>query len=271
MTIERKVNLKKRIQRFNYIINEIVELNEFIKASNELYLDNNFEIINGYNINNKYLNVLSNHLIIHAQKNIINLYKILYLKEDSSVFKIFNELVSLRRSPLLQNNLYYENFKSKYDELILFKDFIAKLCDFRNKFLAHSDIDYNFSRSFKYLIEFYIDNIIEIESIIFLLKGITKDLLKCFFKEFSDENIIIENDYILESKIVDNINRVKYLKSNESLELYKLLDYIKDVKEIQDIVMDRSLDDKTIVSKVKDILKKDEFLIDGKKHISYKY
>lgn len=77
MTIERKVNLKKRIQRFNYIINEIVEINEFIKSSNTLYIDNNFQLTEGFDINNKYMNILKNHLFLYSQMNLINLYKIL--------------------------------------------------------------------------------------------------------------------------------------------------------------------------------------------------
>lgn len=103
------------------------------------------------------------------------------------------------------------------------------------------------------------------------MKILNIELLKSCFEEFKESSYYKNTNYILISNYKKSGSDYASYQSNESLELYKLLDYIKDVKEIQDIVMDRSLDDKTIVSKVKDILKKDEFLIDGKKHISYKY
>ena len=277
MSKEKLEAIAKKIQLFNHITNEIIESNKFINIGFEFFKKNQHFIIEDFDINNEYLNVLKEHIVIHCQFTLINLYKILYESEKSSLPKIYNSLKSCNNKQRFINNIYYDSFINSYS---IFEDdetkksFINKIKGLRDTFYAHSDIievnkiDFN--------LDFYFKNLNEINQIIDEISILNKFLLQCFFDEFKDdkliENINPANKRDVKTHILTAIdNRGKPINSNHETFLYKILDLYEDLSSIQKIILNNSNSSQEKIELIDKILIKDKINYNDKTLRFYKY
>ncbi|WP_291067270.1 MULTISPECIES: hypothetical protein [unclassified Empedobacter] len=258
--------LSKRIHILNHVLNEIIESNKFIQDGFLYFNENKHFIVDDFEANNFYLNVLKEHLITHCQFTLINLNKIVDKNENSSLNKIYNDLISFRKKPIFINNDHYNEFINKYP---LFKEKFNKLIleinNTRNNFYAHSDIiDL---KNINYYLDFYFENKSIINELIEDITNLFILSTQALFFEFKGENLVNIKNNILTGKD----EKGKYIFTNHETNLNKILDLFHDVSSIQDIILKNSISDIEKVNLIDEILIKDKFTYNGRLNKTYKY
>ncbi|WP_314243849.1 hypothetical protein [Empedobacter tilapiae] len=258
--------LSKRVHILNHILNEIIESNKFIQDGFLYFNENKHFIVDDIEANNFYLNVLKEHLITHCQFTLINLNKIVDKNEDSSLNKIYNDLISFRKKPIFINNDHYNEFIKKYP---FFKEkfeyLILDINKTRNKFYAHSDIiDL---KILNYYLDFYFENKTIINELIEDITIFFNLSTQAIFFEFKGDKLVNIKNNILTGKD----EKGNYIFTNHKTNLNRILDLFNDISTIQDVILKNSISDTEKVNLIDEILIKDKFTYNGRTNKTYKY
>ncbi|MCA4782103.1 hypothetical protein IF125_07470 [Empedobacter stercoris] len=256
----------KKIKILNHILNEIIESNKFIQDGFLYFSENKHFIVEDFEANNYYLNILKEHLIIHSQFTLINLFKILSKKERSSLEKSYNILEICKEESQFIENIYYNQFlelSPKFNNK--YKNFKEQLEALRDNFYAHSDIvEIN---KITYYLNFYFENKDFINELIADITKLTTLLIQCFFKEFQADNLANTDNNILTGKDGNG----NYIFTNHETNMNRILDLFNDISSIQDIILKNSISDTEKVNLIDEILIKDKFTYNGRTNKTYKY
>lgn len=267
MNINSKKNLGDKIQRFNFIFNETVELHKLIVRGKQFLLSktNYYDECEFYNTS--YCHILENQILINSHYNIINLHKLLSdsSNDKNSLIKIDNLLSQLKSCEyreeirFLIKNIFY-----------IYKDLIDKIREYRTQFFAHLD-----NKTFKEIHltkNFYLNYLDEISK---LLDSITELLVKLiifYFDEFKENDPSkkrTRNNHILTISTLKK-GKKSYLKSNTEINLDKIIDIFEDMSNIQSTLL-QSISDQDKIKRINNILVKFTVEIYGKKITKFKY
>lgn len=269
MDINSKKNLGDKIQRFNFIFNETIELHKLIVRGKQFLLSktnyNNVFDMEFYD--SSYCDILKYQILFNSHYNIINLHKLLSdsSNDKNSLINIDNLLFNLKRCNereeirYLNNNIY-----------TTYNDLIVKIREYRTQFFAHLD-----NKTFKEIHltkNFYLDNLDEIRRLLDSISELLVRLIIYFFDEFKENDSskkLSINNHILRMSTLKN-EKKSYLNSNSEIFLDKLIDVFEDVSEIQS-ALKQSISDQDKIKLINEILVKSTGEVNGYKFFTYKY